>query len=353
MRRSFRLVCICLLAFAHLVHASTWSALERETRNSFVRLACEYKAGLDTIASGGEVVSETIDGMTLPGYKNLNGLHALIHTMPCFKDLFNKGDVLFVATNCCDGNSADPKIIYVETGENRFFRVVYTWVSDVRIVRAGTKEYARIFHIAKSMGSAVAQPDVEQLKPFLRPKVITFLDETGTPLSGTFGVHERDGRNMLSAWFRSGTTTVPNNGTVEFEDFPETFQLFFTSTDGFYTSQNVKLQTGSVTNIVRLDSSGSLAFSIASFPPELRAPIVVPCVRKTDIGYEQIRGIGIFPSVGQEFVFDGLKPGTYKVQLKTDYKNPGVIIESADIQVRLKEKAVLPPFTVKHVPANY
>lgn len=94
----FRRVSICLMATACLVYADTWPAQERETRTALTMLACEYRSGLATISAGGEIASVTVDGITLPGYKNLNGLHALVHKMPYCKGLFDKGSVLWSKT---------------------------------------------------------------------------------------------------------------------------------------------------------------------------------------------------------------------------------------------------------------
>ena len=231
------IVFILFLFSVFYIHAEGDVKTEAQVRELLTCLTKRYERALNGI----ERLQEKLDGMEEQDVDLLKDTEVWeeVSKKPedIIKDLMaNKtfssldGKVITVTTKVKNHDEKDPILIYVDQDANVFLRVAYTWRSDLRIVRNGTKEYDRIREVILENDPSALEKSKFVKKEDIKPLMINFVNEEGRSLPGKFTLIEYAEGCFLSAWFREMNT----EGTVLLEDSPNVFTIFFKSDDGVY-----------------------------------------------------------------------------------------------------------------------
>ncbi len=257
------------------------------------------------------------------------------------------GDVIFCDLEAGSRDYDTPLIIFVDHDADSFFRVVYSWNQDVRIVKRGTGEYRRIRERVREHRREMSpDPDGEE-KLEIRPMTFRFLDENSRPITGRFTLQEYSNGTTLGAWYSDAP--VKAEGVMRLEDTPKDFRYFFTSEDTFYIESRMdeEVDFSKSINEFKIQPTGTIVFSLESFPQAYHGPMVLDCYwRKADNTYARAKGMGIFPVVGHNFEFKGLRPGVYKIELKRSYEDKNAIFSTSGILVEAKRKTAITPLRI-------
>ena len=321
-----------------------WSLLEKKTRKLLSLLAMHYEMALIDMERSAAVYENMDDDRrkllrdNLPeGKVHLSGIKAVRDSVilkPIFASLWEGGHVVFFEESFKNHKEKDPVLVYVSDDASSLLRVVYTWDSDLRIVRRGTKEYERISE--RVFGANIPEKNNYNAELILKPIRLKVVDESNYPIRGQFNLRELDNGTSLSSWFRGAP--VGKKGEIFLEDTPRFFELDFISSDNFYTTNiNSKLSNTSLMKVIRVFPSGTLGFIIKKCPENFVNPIVAICYKKVDGEYVKETGFGIVPSLNHEYTFIGLTDGIYKVHLKHGYEDNHSIAMSKEVKVKAKK----------------
>ncbi len=212
---------------------------------------------------------------------------------------------------------------------------------------------------------------------------IQFRGEDGKPIPNAgFYLYERRNGEFKKALFRGHR--LNKEATIELESMPAEFTIGVASSESFYewfrdspsmprhlvTAWNMSHLIGSPgvvlrvpligilllanrdsivikpgRNVIRVEQSGTVSFAFTEVDSRIRNPLVVHSLREVTIGecsfYMAHGGIGIFLQAGRPFDFEGLRPGTYKFELKKKYQSDNSYWSRSNVVVRKGERARL------------